>query len=134
MSERVLQIVMDHWIKEEIFARKKELRERSRDVCQRILFNRKTILTFEGVMKKLKQGHYESEVQKEALQEMAKTLVFALFHNNETYGFCEGCQKGRVYFLVARNFSRSVIASCHICGKIKNWWENVFEEGEFFGE
>lgn len=131
MSDKVFQIVMDHWIKEDIGARKKELWKRSKDACQKILLNRTTILRFEEVILRLR-GENLPQPERSELQDLAKVLVLDLYHKHQIYGFCEGCNKGRVYFLVARNFSRSVIASCHICGKIKNWWQNVFEEGEFF--
>lgn len=133
MADKVFQIVLDHWLKEETVIKKAQHRVRVKTACLRILVNRGTILMMDDVMKRLRNGGLDPQ-QEEDFRLTAKYLASDLICNQEIFGFCDLCNRGKIRFRVFRNLATSVYACCFFCGKDFLVWRNVFEPGEYFGE
>lgn len=128
MAEGAIAIVIQHWIREDNFARIKANQElRQKNACMRIIENRQTILLFLQIWERM-----EVEGQNPDLLWNARSFAKDLINKEEIFGFCDGCHRGKIRFrVILPNFSRDLFAQCWYCGQISGRWENLFEEDDF---
>ena len=123
MADLAMAIVIQHWIRENNFARIQEYQERlRRNACMRIIENRRTILMFLKIWERM-----EIEGQTQDLLLMARSFAKDLIYEEEIFGFCDCCKRGKIRFrVILPNFLRDMFAQWWYCGYIRKIWENLF--------